>query len=137
MGRVSALKALQAGLIVAAMLPARQALAFDLNGAWASQRDFCDRVFTKKGGTMEFAEMSDLYGSGFIVNGDSIKAKAAKCTINSRRQDGDVTVLNASCATQIMTSELQFSYKSINDNTLLRSFPDIEGMTLQYSRCPM
>ena len=137
MGEVSALKTLRTGLIAVALLSSGNAFAFDLTGAWASDRQACDHVFVKKGGAVDFAELSDLYGSGFIVNGDAIKAKAGKCTITSQRKDGDSTVLNASCATTIMTSDLQFRYKVIDDNTLVRDFPEIEGMRQQYSRCPM
>jgi hypothetical protein len=137
MEEVSGLKALRAGLIVGALLLPGQAFAFDLTGAWASDRQLCDKVFAKNGGAVEFTELSDLYGSGFIVNGNAIRAKAGKCTIKSRRQDGETTVLSASCASTIMTSELQFNFKVIDDNTLIRDFPDIKGMTLQYYRCPM
>jgi len=134
---VPGFRALRGGLMVAALLLPSQAFAFDLTGAWASDRQLCDKVFEKKGGEVQFAELSDLYGSGFIVNGNAIRAKAGKCTIKSQRQEGDKTVLNASCASTIMTSELQFNYKVIDDNTLMRDFPDIQGMTLTYSRCPM
>ncbi len=137
MGEVSRLNAVRAGLIVGALLLPGQAVAFDLTGAWASDRMLCDKVFEKKGGAVEFTELSDLYGSGFIVNGNAIRAKAGKCTIKSQRQEGDKTVLTASCASTIMTSELQFNYKVIDDNTLMRDFPDIKDMTLTYSRCPM
>jgi hypothetical protein len=84
-----------------------------------------------------FTELSDLYGAGFIVDGNAIRAKSGKCTIKSQRQEGDKTVLNASCATTIMTSELQFNYKVLDNNTLVRDFPEIKGMTLTYSRCPI
>jgi hypothetical protein len=131
------LKALRAGLIAAVLLSSGHAFAFDLTGAWASDRAACDHVFEKKGGAVEFAELSDLYGSGFIVNGDSIRAKGGKCTIKSRQQDGDSTVLTANCATSIMTSTLQFRYKVVDNNTLTRDFPDIKDMTLTYSRCPI
>ena len=46
-------------------------------------------------------------------------------------------MLSASCASTIMTSELQFNYKVVDDNTLTRDIPDIKDMTLTYSRCPM
>jgi hypothetical protein len=104
----SAFKPLRAGLIVIGLLSPGQAFAFDLTGAWASDG---------------------------VLN--AIKAKAAKCTITSRRQDGDMTVLTANCATSIMTSTLQFRYKPVDDNTLVRDFPDIKDMTLKYFRCPM
>lgn len=137
MGNVSTLKALRTAAIIVALPYSTDALAFDLSGAWASQRELCDRVFTRKGGVLRFAELSDLYGSGFIVNGNAIKAKAATCTIKSRQQEGDATVLTADCATSIMTSTLQFRYKAIDDNTLTRDFPEVGEMTLKYSRCPM
>lgn len=137
MGAVSGFTAARAGLIVLAVAAPGQVFAFDLTGAWASERELCDKVFEKKGGTIEFAEFSDLYGSGFIINGNAIKAKAGKCTIKSQRQEGDKTVIDASCASTIMTSEMQFNYKAVDDNTLIRDFPDIKDMTLRYSRCPM
>ena len=137
MGAVSGFNAMRAGLIVLALAAPGQVFAFDLTGAWASEPELCDKVFEKKGGTIDFAELSDLYGSGFIVNGNAIKAKAGKCTIKSQRQEADKTVLSASCATTIMTSELQFNFKVVDDNTLIRDFPDIKDMTLKYSRCPM
>ncbi len=132
MRAVSIFTAVRAGLIVLVVAAPGQAFAFDLTGAWASERELCDKVFEKKGGTIEFAELSDLYGSGFIVNGNAIRAKAGKCTIKSQRQEGDKTVINASCASTIMTSELQFNYKAVDDNTLIRDFPDIKDMTLKY-----
>jgi hypothetical protein len=137
MEEVSGLKAVRACLIIGALSLPGQALAFDLTGAWASDPQLCNKVFEKKGGAVQFTELSDLYGSGFIVNGNAIRAKAGKCTIKSRRQDGDKTILTASCASTIMTQELQFNYKVVDDNTLIRDIPDIKDMTLSYSRCPM
>jgi hypothetical protein len=43
--------------------------AVELTGAWASQSDLCKLVFTKKGNQVVFTELSDLYGSGFIIDG--------------------------------------------------------------------
>ena len=50
-----------------------EAQAFELSGAWASQPDLCKLVFTKKTNQVVFAELSDLYGSGFIVDGSRIR----------------------------------------------------------------
>jgi hypothetical protein len=125
------------GLTAILLLLSGKAFAFDLSGAWASDRALCDHVFNKKGSAVSFAELSDLYGSGFIVNGDAIKGKMAECRIKSRKQDGDITTLVASCATSIMTGNYQFSYKVLDDNTLARMFPDIKDMTVNYARCPL
>jgi hypothetical protein len=121
-------------MIAAMMLPGRVG-AFELTGAWASSHELCDRVFVKKGNTVNFAELSDLFGSGFIVDGKAMRGKSAKCTIKSSKPDGDLTNISASCATSIMTGEYQFSYKVVDDNTIMRLFPDIKDMTLRYFRC--
>lgn len=129
------MRGLIVGVTAGLVLLSGRAFAFDLSGAWASDRDLCDHVFSRKGNAVSFTELSDLYGSGFIVNGDAITGKTAKCSIKSRKQDGDVTTLVASCASSIMTGNYDFSYKVLDDNTLLRLFPDIKNMTVQYARC--
>ena len=116
------------------LLPA-QASAFDLSGAWATDAGLCSRVFTKKGNEVVFAELSDLFGSGFIIEGNRIRGKSGRCTITSRKQDGDNIELAAACASSVMTQDLSFSLKIIDDNTLSRLFADIPGMTLKYVRC--
>ena len=114
-----------------------EARAFDLTGAWASQSDLCTRVFTKKSDQVVFAELSDLFGSGFIVDGSRIRGRSVKCTIKSKMQDGDSLELSTACATSIMTSSVRFNLKIIDDNNLDRLFPEIAGMTLKYSRCSL
>ncbi len=109
--------------------------AFELTGAWASQTDLCTLVFTKKGNQVVFTQLSDLFGSGFIVDGSRISGRATRCTIKSKKQEGDSLELSAACASSIMTSSVRFNLKIVDDNNLLRSFPDIAGMTLKYSRC--
>lgn len=116
------------------LLPA-QASAFDLSGAWATDAGLCSRVFTKKGNEVVFAELSDLFGSGFIIEGNRIRGKSGRCTITSRKRDGDNIELAAACASSVMTQNLSFNLKVIDDNSLTRLFSDIPGMTLKYTRC--
>jgi hypothetical protein len=112
-----------------------EAQSFELTGAWASQADLCKLVFTKKGNQVVFAEMSDLFGSGFIVDGSRIRGKSAQCAIKSKKQEGDGLELDAACATSIMNQSVHFSLKIIDDNSLSRSFREIPEMSLKYSRC--
>jgi hypothetical protein len=119
----------------AALLLPVPAHAIDFTGAWASQGDLCKLVFTKKGNSVTFTELSDLYGSGFVIDGDRITGKTAKCTITSRKQNGDNLDLNASCATSIMTQDVSFILKVIDDNNIARVLPEIENMQVQYTRC--
>ena len=119
---------------LANMLPA-DVQAFELTGAWASQADLCKLVFTGKGNQVVFTEFSDLYGSGFIIDGDRIRGRTTNCTIKSRKQEGDGLELDAACATSIMNQNVHFSLKIIDDNNVSRSFPEIRGMSLKYWRC--
>jgi hypothetical protein len=123
------------GAVLFVLMLAARANAIELSGAWATEADLCSRVFSKKGNGIVFAELSDLFGSGFIIEGSRIRGKNARCTITSRKQDGDNLELGASCASTIMNQSVRFNLKVIDDNNLDRLFPDIPGMTLKYTRC--
>ena len=112
-----------------------EAQAFELSGAWATHTDLCSQVFTTKDGRVVYTELSELFGSGFIIDGDRIRGKAATCTIKSKKQEGDSLELSAACASSIMTQDVKFSLKIIDDNTIARLFPEISGMSINYSRC--
>jgi len=109
--------------------------AVELTGAWASQSDLCKLVFTKKGNQVVFTELSDLYGSGFIIDGSRIRGRTTNCTIKSKKQEGDSVELAAACATSIMNSSVRFGLKVIDDNTLDRLIPEVPGMSIKYFRC--
>ena len=115
---------------------AGRADALDLNGAWASAADQCAKVFTRQGGRLGFGEMSDVYGGGFIIDGDQIIGKFARCRIKARKDDGMNVNLIAACATDIMLSSVQFSLKELDANSVARLFPGIEEMEIRYHRCP-
>jgi hypothetical protein len=112
------------------------ALAFDLTGAWVTDAAACDKVFAKKGNTTSFRRDSDMFGSGFIVDGRRIRGRAASCTIKTNKEDGALIHMIAACATDIMLSTVQFSVKIEGDDKITRIFPGIEGMELTYYRCP-
>jgi hypothetical protein len=105
--------------------------AVDLNGAWAASADQCDKVFTRQGGKLGFTEMSDVYGGGFIIDGDQIVGKFARCKIKARKDNGPNANLIAACATDIMLSSVQFSA-----NSIARLFPGMADMEISYHRCP-
>ena len=94
---------LGAALCAAVLLPPVSVHAIELSGAWATEVELCKQVFVKKGNGTVFAELSDLFGSGFIIDGKRINGKNARCTITSRKQDGDNLEIGAACASTIMT----------------------------------
>jgi hypothetical protein len=60
------------------------------------------------------------------------------CTIKTRKEDGNIVHMLASCASDIMLSNVQFSVKIADDNTIVRYFPGMpENLSINYSRCPM
>jgi hypothetical protein len=121
---------------VACILFHSTAFAIDLTGSWATDVGACDKVFARKGNTISFRQDSDMFGSGFIIDGRRIRGRSASCTIKTSKEDGALIHMIAACATDIMLSTVQFSVKVIDDNKITRIFPGIEGMELTYNRCP-
>ena len=110
--------------------------AFDLTGLWATDSDSCGKIFTTKGGKSSFQKDSDLFGGGFIVEGKRIRGRMATCNIRSTKETGDTIHLMTGCATDIMLQNVQFSVKVVDDNRITRIVPGIDGMELDYVRCP-
>jgi hypothetical protein len=136
MRELRSFSALASTLVVFALPLAENASAFDLTGAWAGDAENCAKVFARKGGQITFTDNSDVYVSGFIVDGDQIIGKYARCRIKARKVDGPNINLIAACASDIMLSSVQLSAREIDANALMRLFPGMEGMEIKYYRCP-
>jgi hypothetical protein len=132
--RLLALISVSAAGWIALVTPAK---AFEPNGAWSTSASACGQVFIKKDRAISFRQDSDQYGNGFIIEGDKISGQMQTCTITRRKEDGNVIHIVAKCADDIMASNVQFSAKIIDDNTIARIFPGMPEFTLSYSRCPM
>ncbi len=113
------------------------ASAVDLSGAWATHADECGKVFIRKGRAREigFTLGSGQHGGGFIVEADRLRGKGASCKIKTRKEDGETVNFIAACATDIMTSDVQFSLKLVEPDKVLRTFPGMEGIEIKYYRC--
>lgn len=111
--------------------------AADLNGSWATDASACNKVFVKKGEGISFAQDSDQFGGGFILEGNKVRGQMQTCTIRARKEDGNVVHMIAACANDIMASNIQFSTRVIDDNTIARIFPGMpDELSIRYSRCP-
>jgi hypothetical protein len=110
--------------------------AFDLTGQWATERDSCSKIFTTIGGKAAIRRNSGLFGSGFVVEANRIIGPDMRCTIKTAKESGPMLHVLASCATDVMLSNVQFSAKIVDDNRITRVFPGIEGMEIDYVRCP-
>jgi hypothetical protein len=114
-----------------------EAIAFDLSGAWATKADQCNKVFARRGRAREvdFTNFSGAHGGGFIAEPDRLRSKFDVCSIKLRKEDGQSINLVVACAKGMMTSNVQVFLKVIDDDTIVRLFPGVEGMDLNYYRC--
>jgi hypothetical protein len=113
--------------------------ALELTGAWAANADQCSKVFTRKGraNAIAFTELSERHGGGFVIEASRIRGKFTTCVIKARKDDGQTLNLIAGCATDIILSNVQFSLKVLDENTIARQFPGMEGSEVKYFRCPI
>ena len=126
--------------LISALLFSSIARADDLggiNGLWATDARNCDKIFSKTERGFSFAKDSDLYGSGFIIEGRRVVTPVARCDIKTSKRDGAITHLIAGCATDIMLSNMQASFKTIDKDRILRIFPAVSEMEIPFERCVM
>jgi hypothetical protein len=109
--------------------------AIELDGAWANQETACSQVFVKRGNKILLSKDADLYGSGFVINGNRLTGKIVSCTIASRKQDGAVIHLVTTCSTDVALQTVQFSIRPEGENKIIRIFPGIPELDTPYSRC--
>ena len=122
-------------LFVGCAFYATSAEAFDLDGAWASDASICKKIFVKKKSGISITRNSDLYGSGFIVDGDKIRGKMAACAIKNRKEDAGTLNLVAVCSTDIALSTVQFMLRIDGNDKVTRLYPGLPELDVSYVRC--
>lgn len=121
--------------LISGLLFVGVARADDLAGLWATNAENCGKIFTRTRQGFAFADDADLYGSGFIIDDRRIVSKMARCDIKSSKQDGPTTHLMAACATDIMLSHVQASFKMLGKDKMVRIFPGVSDMEIPFERC--
>ncbi len=111
--------------------------AADITGAWASDASVCSKVFVKNNNRTSFAPDAELYGGGFIVEGNRATGTFQKCNIRSMKDDGATVHLIAACSDGVAVSNLQFTVKVIGDNQITVSSTGPVDMETPYVRCPL
>ena len=112
-------------------------LAADVTGAWTSDTSNCSRIFVKTPKGVFLAENADLYGSGFVVEGRKIKGRMANCDIKTIKEEGSTVHLIAACATDVMLSNVQITFKVVNQDRVVRLFPGMPEIEIPYDRCTL
>ena len=114
------------------------ASAFDLNGTWTTDDSNCAKVFITKNNKLTMTRNSDVYGGGFIVEGNQIRGQAKACKITSRKEEGGFLNLIATCSTNIaVLGTQQVSAKIEGNDRLTRIFPSFPEMGTTYFRCKL
>ena len=126
-----------ATFVIACQTITQRSDAFELAGAWAAKADQCSKVFARKGraNQVDFTNFSGAYGGGFLVEANRLRSKFETCTIKARKDDGESINLVVACANGVMLSNIQFFLKVIDDDTVARLFPGVDGMDTNYHRC--
>ena len=63
-------------LVAVSLAPSTQAA--DISGAWASDASVCSKVFVKTNNRISFTPDAELYGGGFIVEGNRVTGTRQK-----------------------------------------------------------
>ena len=124
-------------MAVTTLLSLQKLSAFELTGAWATSADKCGKVFARKGpaNRVNFTSFSGAHGGGFIADADRLRGKSESCLIKSKKESDQSLNLVVMCASGIMLSNVQFFLKLLDDDTVSRQFPGMEGMEVRYYRC--
>jgi hypothetical protein len=128
--------ALRAAVICTTSTFAGAAHAADIDGAWASDAKACDKIFQRKGAVTSLANRASTIGTGFVIDGTSIRGNIANCKIKSRKQDGELVRLVASCGSDIMLSDVELTLKPLDNNRIARVFAGMPEMEKLFYRCP-
>jgi len=125
-----------AALLVDGMSYAAYAGGFDFDGEWATDAAVCSKIFVRNNNGVSISRDSDLYGSGFIVDGDKIRGKMAACTIKARKEDEKTLNMVAVCSSDIALSTVQFMLRIEDNDKVTRMYPGIPELGVSYVRCP-
>jgi len=125
------------GAACVSVMACDESSAFDLTGAWAAKSDQCKKVFTRTGRArqVDFTVARNAHGGGFIAEADRLRSRSATCSIKERKEDGQVINLVVACAKGVLPSTVQFFVKIVDDNTIIRVFPGVHDMNVEYHRC--
>ena len=129
--------------LVAALVLCGDATALDnsaiarLQGPWVPEGSRCDDVFRKQGTSINFMRRGAEMREGILVKGDRIADSRNRCTIARVRSEAERSTLLLSCFSGLLVSQLAFSLRFIDDDTVLRTFSDFPDNEMRWKRCKL
>jgi hypothetical protein len=76
----------------------------------------CNKIFVTENNRLSLARNADAYGSGFIIDGNTIKGQFASCQIKARKIEGSTYRLIAVCSTDIALSTTELNFRMDDAN---------------------
>jgi hypothetical protein len=122
-------------VLLAAVPLSSSTKAADINGTWASDSSVCNKVFVKNNNKISFAPDAELYGGGFIVEGNRVTGTFQQCKIKSVKDDGANIHLIAACSDGVLVSDVQLTVKLVGENQITVSSAGPVEMENPYVRC--
>lgn len=124
----ASLSLLAAGNAVAASLEAMQ-------GAWTMDMTDCAETFETVGGKVRFKDRGSSRNTGIIVSRNRIEGPSATCTATRVVAKEDRLAVLLSCADEIMSGDMSFSFKMIDGESFERFDPFFKDVFATYHRC--
>jgi len=94
--------------------------AFEFDGAWVTDAAKCAKVFVKKSNRISMTKHAELFGGGFIVEGDRIRGPAILF-----------------CMSLMILSPMQLDIKIEDTNNIVRFFSNFSEIAIPYTRCTL
>lgn len=119
-----------------ALLFFSHAYAADLDGAWASNPNVCSQIFIMKNNKISKAHYADMYGRGFVIEGDEVTDELATCHIKDRKVDGNIIRLTSDCSTSMGNFTDQIILRLDGNDRVTRFSVGTRETGLAYFHCP-
>lgn len=123
------------GLAIVSQL-AIHASAAQLNGAWANDPSACAKIFLMKDNKLSMSDHSDLFGTGFIIDGDQFTDHFVTCRIKDRKHDASTVRLVTDCSTNLGKFADEIVLRIDDTDRLTRFNAGSREAGLTYFRCP-
>jgi hypothetical protein len=101
-------------------------------GAWVPEGAKCETVFFRQGSSINFHRPGASVREGILIHGrNRIEDARNRCHIKKVKPDGDAQSLLVTC----LVSNLSFSVRFIDEDTVVRSLTDFPEEQVRLRRC--
>ena len=106
-----------------------------LQGAWVPEGARCEKVFFRQGTSINFFRPGAATREGILVEGKRIGDARNRCSIKKVRPDGDAQALLITCYSGLVVSNLAFTLRFVDDDTIIRTLSDFPEEEVRLRRC--